>query len=387
MNGLDLLVLLLAGLAAVVGWRLGFLTRALGWIGAALGLVVAVLAVPRLMAFLDLSSETLVLLVGTAAIVLVVSIGQAVGSSLGARLRPPVRSRAARTLDAVGGGLLGIVGVVVLVWLVAPVMAQTDGWAAAAARRSALARFTTEHLPEPPASLAELEAQLASGDFPQLFEGLAPAPDIGPPPADSPIGAEQLAALAASSVRIEGRACDTIQSGSGVMVGPGLVVTNAHVVAGTRASRLTGADGAAADGRVVAFDPRVDLAVVATDLDRPVLPVADPGESDRGLVLGFPGGGPFSPSPFEVGELVQARGYDIYDDTLVDRDLVVLSSGLEPGDSGAAVVRTDGAVIGVAVAVAPDRDGVAYALQASEVRDLLDAPRSGEAVDTGPCLD
>jgi S1-C subfamily serine protease len=169
------------------------------------------------------------------------------------------------------------------------------------------------------------------------------------------------------------------------MVAPGSVLTNAHVVAGTDAPRVTTTDGVTLDATVVAFDPAVDLAVLRVPLDRPVLPLADPAVGQAGLVLGFPGGGPLDPSPFSVGELLAARGYDIYDRDTVDRELLVLASELAPGDSGSAVVRSDGAVVGVAVAVAPDRPGVSYALAPGQVRAVVAAAGGGE-VGTGPCL-
>jgi S1-C subfamily serine protease len=134
----------------------------------------------------------------------------------------------------------------------------------------------------------------------------------------------------------------------------------------------------------VAFDPTVDLAVVATDLDLVVLPTGTVEVGDSGLVLGFPGGGPLDPSPFAVGELLRARGLDIYDRAEVERSLVVLAAELAPGDSGSAVVRDDGRVVAVAVAIAPDRPGVAYALRVEDVLD--DLGRVSGPVDTGECL-
>ena len=169
------------------------------------------------------------------------------------------------------------------------------------------------------------------------------------------------------------------------MAAPGLVATNAHVVAGTTDVELVTTDGDRVDAEVVAFDPRTDLALLSTRLDRPVLGTGAGGVGDRGLVMGFPGGGPFRPSPFEVGESLDATGFDIDDRDEVRRDLVVLASDLEPGDSGSAVVRADGAVVAVAVAIAPDRPGVAYALDQAQLVDLLARPRAGE-VGTGECI-
>ena len=121
-------------------------------------------------------------------------------------------------------------------------------------------------------------------------------------------------------------------------------------------------------------------------MDRPALRLAPPDEGEQGLVLGFPGGGTFDPSPFEVGQLIRAKGYDIYDSATVDRDVLALAAALAPGDSGSAVLRDDGAVIGIAVAVAPDQPELAYALDSSELQGLLGEPVAG-AVGTGRCTD
>ncbi len=385
MNGLDLVLILLAVAAAVGGWRLGFLTRAVGWIGAGAGLVLAVAVVPALLGRLDLTSDLAVFLLGAAGIVLIASIGQGIGVAIGARFRPPMRAQTARVVDSVGGCLLGVVGVAVLAWLVMPVMSSTQGWASATARSSVLARFSIDHLPSPPSQITDLERQLAGGDFPRVFAGTRPAPKIPAPPADSPITASALSALAASTVRVEGQACDALQTGSGFVVGTDLLVTNAHVVAGTSDLRLISPNGTEVAGTVVAFDPKADLALVRAPVDATPLKLVEPHDADRGLVLGYPGGGPLDPSPFVVAETLDATGYDIYDKALVDRNLLVLASNLAPGDSGSAVVRSDGSVIGVAVAIAPDKPGVAYALDERSLTKMLLSVGT-RRLDTGPCL-
>jgi S1-C subfamily serine protease len=383
-NGLDLILIVLAAFAAYGGWRLGFLRRLSGWIGAALGLAAAIVILPEVVERMSLQSDLSVVLVSTALLVLLASLGQGIGAAIGARLRAEVDSSAARQLDAVGGLVLGIVGVAVLAWLVVPVMADAEGWPSASTRGSTLAALVDEHLPEPPPQIARLEQQLSGGDFPQLFTGLRRAPDITAAPTGSTVSQEVLDTAARSVVRIRSEACGRVQSGSGFVVADGIVATNAHVVAGSDVLELDTPDGARADGVVVAFDPAVDLALVATDLDRPALPVAEPVEGDQGLVMGFPGGGPFAPSPFAIGELLDARGYDIYDRATVDRQILALASALEPGDSGSAVLRADGSVVGVAVAVAPDRPEVAYALDSDELQQLLARGAAGR-VSTGAC--
>lgn len=385
MNGLDLILLTLALIAAMAGWRLGFLRRLSGWVGTAIGLMTGILLAPTVVGWFRLDSDLGVLLVGTALLVLLASIGQGIGAVIGSRLRRGVDTDHGRHLDAFGGSALGVVAVVVLAWLVVPIMADTEGWPSASARGSVIAAGVDEWLPDPPAQIRELERQLTQGGAPRLFRELRRAPEIPDPPGESTVSPELLSLVAQSSVRVQGEACGRRQSGSGFVVAPGVVATNAHVVAGTAGVSLTTADGQDASGQVVAFDPSTDLALVATELDRPPLEVGSPSLGDRGLVLGFPGGGPFAPSAFEVGDAFSATGYDIYDGALVDRRLLALASQLAPGDSGSAVLRGDGRVIGVAVAVAPDRPSVAYALDAVALIPLLDGG-TGARVSTGECL-
>lgn len=385
MNGLDVVIVVAAVLAAVGGWRLGFLTRSVGWLGAGIGLALAVVVLPPLLERMDLRSGGAVVLVGLCVLVVLASLGQGIGSALGARLAPPTRAGTARRVDQAGGAVLGVVGVAVIAWLLFPVMSQTEGWSASSTSGSALAGFSLEHLPEPPAGLLDLERQALDGRFPQLFTGDVPAPELPAAPTDGGIDDARMQQLARSVVKVRGAACDMVQSGSGFVVAPGLIATNAHVVAGTRDVEVVTTDGDEVDAEVVAFDPSVDLALLAADLGRPALPLARAGTGDRGLVMGFPGGGPFAPSPFEVGESIDATGLDIYDRKEVRRELLVLASDLEPGDSGSAVVRADGTVVAVAVAIAPDREGVAYALDGSQLEDLLARPR-GAPVQTGECL-
>lgn len=386
MNGFDVLVLVAVVVAVVGGWRLGLVTRGIGWIGAVLGIVVAINVIPVLARWINPPSDSGILLLTAGTLILLVSAGQAIGVSIGARLRPHANDETLRRFDSAGGSALGVVGVLVLVWLLVPLMASTDGWVASATRSSRVAQAVTDHLPAPPESLQNLERSLMDGNFPQLFTDLQPAPELPDPPAGSPISVEQLQVLAASSVKLQGDACSLVQSGSGFSVGEGLWLTNAHVVAGTSELRLTTAQGDTGTGRVVAFDPRIDLALVRSDdLSGPPLELAPAREGTTGLVLGFPGGGAFAPSPFLLGDRMTATGYDIYDADVVRRDLLVLSSELQPGDSGSAVVDAEGRVIGVAVAVAPDRAGVSYALDGAGLGEWI-ASATPEPADTGACL-
>jgi len=137
---------------------------------------------------------------------------------------------------------------------------------------------------------------------------------------------------------------------------------------------------------VVAFDPRRDLAILRVrNLGVAPLTLRDAKVGDRGGVFGHPGGGQLTISPFRVSEEITAVGSDVYDREESRRDVLVLASNLHPGDSGSALVDPKGDVVGVAFAVAPDKRGVAYALDLSELRPILKSDLS-TARDTGDCL-
>lgn len=385
MNIFDLVIAVLAVSAAVGGYRLGLLARALSWAGMVLGLVVAARVLPAVIERFDRAEPTGQLLVAAGVLLGGAFVGQALGVVIGARAHVAL-PLAGRPLDRVGGGLAGVVGLLVAVWLLLPAMADVPGSASRLARGSTIARAIDDIAPEPPDTLQALRRLVGETQFPQVFSALRPAPDVGPPPGDSGIAPEVIADTTASTVKLEGRACNRIQEGSGFVVEPGVVVTNAHVVAGEDVTEVIRPDGSRAEADVVLFDPDRDIAVLSVpEVGARPLPIGAIEAGGTGAVFGYPGGGPLEISPFAVQEEVEAVGRDLYDRRDTRRQVLILASALAPGDSGAAVIDPSGSVVGVAFAIAPDQPGTAYALSVEELRGALTAPRAAD-VDTGPCL-
>ena len=383
MNTLDLLVLMAAIAAAVGGYRLGFLARVTSWVGMALGAVVGDRIAGTILDNIDAPSEGKALAIVVGTLLGCAFLGQALGLLVGQRLRLVLPFGGVRQADRVAGGAAGVVGVVLALWLLLPIMAEKHGWFAVQSRTSSLAQVVDAELPEPPNSA--LRRYLTEGQLARVVEGLERAPDVGPPPSASGLPQAVTDRVVPSTVKVEGVACRRIQEGSGVVVGPDLVVTNAHVVAGEDETVLQRSDGSEVRARVVAFDPNRDLAVLRADIGRSPLPLADTEVGGTGAVFGHPGGGSLRAAPFEVGREVRARGTDIYDRNATERQVLVLASELRPGDSGGALIDAQGRVVGVAFAIAPDRSGVAYALAMSELEAVLAGNLAAE-VDTGPCL-
>lgn len=357
------------------------------WVGLLVGLVVAGRVLPRLLEAMTERSSFELLLVTLGVVLLLGWVGKGLGLWWGTRLRRALPSSAVRQTDRLAGGAVAAVGVVVVIWVLLPVMADVPGRVSSQVRTSAVARAVGEHLPDPPEATATLRRLVDEDQFPQVFEVFTPAPGIGPPPSTANIAAATVELVVPSTVKVSAAACRSVREGSGFVVSDELVVTNAHVVAGGDRMILQRSDGSEVTGAVVAFDPERDLAVIrAPGLNRPPLAQGDAAKGDLGAVFGHPRGGALRAAPFSVGRVVSATGRDIYDQQETTRDILVLAVTLRPGDSGAAMVNGQGAVVGVAFAIAPDRSGVAYGLAMSEVRDVLAEARRAP-VSTGPCLD
>ncbi len=387
MNLLDLVLVGMAMMAMVGGYRLGFLTRTVSWVGMAVGLFAAARSLPWLFEqFRDESPASLLLLGG---IVMLVGsfVGQAIGVLIGSRLRVGLRSQEWAVADHAFGAVAGLAGMVIVIWLLLPTMAEVPGTFSNLARNSTVARAVDRILPEPPDTLVALRRLVGEDQFPRVFDAITPAPDVGPPPTDPGILPELVAAVSPSTVKVSGIACSRLQEGSGfVTLGTDVVVTNAHVVAGQGDTQVERTDGTILDATVVVFDPNRDLAVLRVPgLERTPLPIADGEPGTTGGVFGYPGGAPLRVQPFQVGDEVRAVGTDIYDQTRTEREVLVLASQLRPGDSGSALVDGAGSVVGVAFAIAPDDPNVAYALDVSELQAVL-AGDLATPVETGPCL-
>lgn len=385
MNLFDLVLVVILFSAAAGGYRLGFLARALSWVGLAVGLLLTARFLPDLLELAPFPADdpSSRLLVAVVILLLGAFLGQGLGLLIGTQANLAIPS-AVRPLDRVGGAVAGALGVLVAVWLLLPTLAEVPGTVASLSRNSSIARAIDDAAPTPPDTFQTLRRLVGDTRFPDVFAALRPAPDVGPPPADSGVSPSLARAVAASTFRVEGEACGRLQEGSGFVAASGLVATNAHVVAGQDETMLIGSDGSRTRARVVHFDPDTDLALLDADVGAPPLGIAGAGVGARGAVFGYPGGGELRISPFDVRQEVDAVGRDLYGDGPTRRHVLILASQLAPGDSGAALVDGAGSVVGVAFAIAPDRSGTAYALDSEELLDALAAPRG--PTDTGPCL-
>jgi len=389
LNILDVILIVAIAIAGYTGYRFGLAARALSWAGLAVGLIVGVEFVDDIARALQGSTPRTRLLASLAFLLLVALIGQSLGIALGSLVRRHLPAVGGiRIADRVAGGITGAIGILVVVWLLIPGLANAPGWTARAVRGSAIVRQIDRVAPKPPSSLSTLGRLVGDAPFPEVFRQLTSS-DVGSPPSQGlPAALSNRISLAV--VKVEGQACDTIQQGSGFVAANGLVVTNAHVVAGERSTTVTVPSQGRLDAFVVAFDPARDVAVLRVrGLTVAPLPIVDAQIDETGGVFGYPGGGPEQQASARVGQRIVAQGTDIYRSAPTHRDVLVLAAKLFPGNSGGPFVDAKGNVAGVAFAVDPGAASTAYALATDEVNAVLhpvEVAGGGQLVDTGNCI-
>ena len=203
-------------------------------------------------------------------------------------------------------------------------------------------------------------------------------------PRDHGVPTEVLATAREATFQVTGLGCTKAQFGTAFVVAEQTMVTNAHVVAGIQAPRIT-IMGREVISRVVAFDPVTDLAVLEVDEALPEhLPL---GEATPGAVvalLGHNRDGSLIIRPARVNQAILATGKDIYGEQAEGRRALMVDAWVETGFSGGPIVDQSGTVVGVVFSRARGGSPVAYAIQISEVVDLLEEARTGPE-GSGPC--
>jgi S1-C subfamily serine protease len=282
----------------------------------------------------------------------------------------------------VGGSLLVACLGLFLVWIGGAVALQTPGARELREpiQRSAILKELNTVLPP---SGAILKALARFDPFPTIR-----GPSANVPPPDARIARDpEVAAAGRSVVRVLGTACGLGVQGSGWVAGDGLIVTNAHVVAGQDDTTVqVRGEGPNVDAEAVWYDPENDLAILrAPDAaGAPALRMnvnAEPGTS--AAVLGFPDDGPYDVQPGRLGATSTVISQDAYGRGPVQRAITAVRGLVRHGNSGGPVVDGNGRVVTTIFAAATSRRRTGYGVPDSIVRRALGRLRG--PVDTGPC--
>ncbi|MDQ6713969.1 MAG: MarP family serine protease [Candidatus Dormibacteraeota bacterium] len=385
---IDLLILVALIFAIGSGYRRGFWLSLAQYAGLVLGVVIGATLAPVLMDALNISDAT----VKSLGAVLVLIVLGAIGSSVGYWVGEPIRLRLlahpeSGRIDSFAGAVFSALALLSVSWFLGlSLKAVPTPQVASAIQRSAVLRTLDSVFPKPPGFLARVSSIIAGVNFSGAFAGLEPvAPSPLPLPAS--VNTPGIQAAASETLKVRGFGCGGIVFGSGFPVGPGMVLTNAHVVAGTQGTTVISPTGRSLGARVVLFDPERDVAILYVPrLALVPLTEQTAHQGTQGAAIGYPGGGPEQVKPAVVNGQVRAEGRDIYGQNLVVRSIWIMQAEVQPGNSGGPLVDLDGNVVGVVFAASTSQQNQAYALTDAEVQPDIDkAQGRTEAVAIGPC--
>jgi S1-C subfamily serine protease len=383
-TGLDWLIVAFAAVLAIFGFRQGFIVGALSFAGflagAFLGTRLAPLVLPQG------SASPYAPLFGLVGAVLGGAILASGLEGLGFRLRRTLILPGLGLLDGALGAALGAALALGVVWIAAAVAGQAngDGQLRADIQRSAILRELNSVLP-PSGPILNALARL--DPLPAIT---GPAPDVAPPQP----GVARLPGVRRASrsvVRVLGTACGLAIEGSGWVAEPGIVVTNAHVVAGETDTTVQVEGRGEQLGAVpVYFNPNADIALLrVSGLALPTLSLASSTVAGTGgAILGYPENGPFDVQPARLGRTQDVLADNAYGQGPITRLLTPLRGLVRPGNSGGPLVDDRGHVLTTVFASTVGGSvrggyGVADATVAGILREA--AAQSRGAVSTGPC--
>lgn len=290
-----------------------------------------------------------------------------------------VRGSTLRLADGAGGAALIAAVALGLVWVFGAVALHAPGTAQLRGdvQRSLILRQLNDVLPP-------------SGPVINALNRIDPAPSITGPttpvaPPDAAVASDPDVRRANRSVvRVLGTACGLGVEGSGWAAAPGLVVTNAHVIAGEEDTTVNTIDGASLDAVPVRYDPANDLAVLQIGASIPPLPIAsNPQRGAAGAVLGYPENGPYAVSAARMGDVDTVTSEDAYGEGPIQRQIASLRGRVRSGNSGGPLVDSSGRVMATVFAATTSGPPGGFAIPNEIVSSALSESRG--AVDTGPC--
>lgn len=378
MTAIDIVIVVLAAFFALVGFSRGFLIGALSLVGFAGGAYLGTRFGPHLLE--EGNASPFAPLFGLLGALVGGVLLSSVSEGIAGAMRSGIRSPAFAVFDGLLGSVLAIALALGLVWLVSVIVLQTPG---VREYRSTIQRSVI---------LKELNTILPSDRVLKALARFDPLPSVTGPDIDVPAPRGSVArdpdveAAGRSVVRVLSNSCGLGVAGSGWVAADGIVVTNAHVVAGSHKTSVEpNGSGRRLSATAIAFDPVNDVAILRVpSLDRPSLRFSrDVKPTEPGAVLGFPLNGPYRILPARVGATGPVLANTAYGTRRVRRTVTKFRADVQPGNSGGPIVDVAGRVSGTVFSKLVGSSG-GYAVPNATVRDALS--RADGRVDTGRCI-
>jgi S1-C subfamily serine protease len=371
----DVIVIGWVSISAVVGFRRGLAAQALALGGFALGAWVGSRLAPHALspsARADWSPVA-----ALAGAIACGALAQMATAPISSFLRRRVLLGPLATIDGAGGLVVGAALGLGVAWLLAvTALQQPELGLRRTVQTSTILPRLVQWLP----AQSLLDAIARFDQLPVLpGRGVSslPPPDPSVPVSPAVRRAEQ------SVVMVEGTSCGLTLQGTGWVVRPGLVVTNAHVLSGEHDTHVITHEGTL-PARPVSVSAAHDIALLRVPgLQEPPLKMRSDATGGLGVALvGFPGGGPLTAAPGRAGSPVIVVTRNAYEQGFVQRTVVPLRGSVRHGDSGGPVLDRRGRVVAMMFAAA-EVGGGGYGITVADIGHALHD--QGGTVSTGPC--
>jgi S1-C subfamily serine protease len=373
---LDLILVVLAAAFAVAGYRQGFIVGVLSCIGFLAGAAVGAIFSPRVATFLvhQPSQQALVAII---LVFIAAMVGQLLASLLGVVARSHVTWRPVAMVDSLGGAAVSVVSVLLIAWFIGSAVVHAPFPSVARqVRSSEVLRGVDDLMPSVALTMfSDFRHLLDRSPYTQIFGALGINGSANVPPPDQAVLAwPAVTKDHGSIVKITGEArttCGRSLEGSGFVISPQHVLTNAHVVAGMTYGPFVGSGtGNGLRARVVRFDPNTDVAILyVPGLRAPPLRFAAQAARGSGAVVaGYPENGGFRAVPARVGSQWSVTGRSIYQTGSITRAIYAVRAMVEQGNSGGPLLAKNGKVYGVVFAASTTARDTGFALTADAVQ-------------------
>jgi S1-C subfamily serine protease len=340
---------------------------------------------PHLLPLHDRTLRTII----NANLVLCLAIFAAVkGYDLGYKLRGILLPNWLRRFEMLVGTALSTVALLIAVWLIGTAVSRLPfAGLSNSASDAFIMQSLTRHLPPVPAVFSRFNRLIDANNSPYLFEQPVASKDA----ASVALGDNFRSAVNAASlatVRITSFGCGGVVSGSGLVTGPQLVMTNAHVIAGVKRPIIKYA-GQSYEAKPVLFNSNLDLAMLhVAGLTAPSLRLktttSNPGEEVA--ILGYPNGS-FTVTAGVIRNHLHVFGRNIYDLGVFGRDVYEIQAHTAEGGSGSPAVDIHGDVAGMVFAKSVELDDYSYVLTSTSLlSQQAQAEHQNRRVSTGTCL-
>lgn len=383
----DLIIVVFLSVALYRGRRVGFIRQAFATAGFIGGLIIGIVLQPYMViSSMDQAQRSLFAFLSTLGIGLVFL---SIGEYIGLRVKMRTQHRKVNKADDALGIILAAATLLFSFWLLAAAISGLPFTRLnAEIDKSRVINTLNRALPDAPHFISDVAHLIDPNGFPRVFSGPSPTPrtDLNLPALGELKPAVEK--TRDSVIKVEGLGCGGVVDGSGFIIEPGYVATNAHVVAGIQKPYVQDENGSY-EATIIWFDPELDYAVLKVPKikGRPI-PLSSKLASagSPAVVLGYPGGGGLAASPAVILEQITALGRNIYDRGNTSRDVYEFKGKVRQGNSGGPLINKNGEVIGVVFAQSASYPDVGYALTNNETRaDTATAIAQNKIFSSGRC--